>query len=218
MLLAIDTATAFAGLALFSPDGVWAEDSWYAARNHSVTLMPRLHQMLATIKVKVSDLDAIVVSLGPGSYTGVRVAAAIAKGLALPHQTPVVGIPTLDVTAYPFRHNLDPVIAVAEAGRKRVLAARYAHTEPGWQQTVPPATFTIEELAASFSDRVLITGELRAEDLAYFQAMSVKNIQVAPAFERVRRPSVLAHLGWLKLSTMDISKLDPLEPIYLNAP
>lgn len=215
MLLAIDTATAFAGLALYSPDVVWAEESWYAARNHSVTLTPRLNQMLTTIKVKVSDLEAIVVSLGPGSYTGVRVAAAIAKGLALPHQIPIIGVPTLDVTAYPFRHNSSPVVAVAEAGRKRVLAAHYAQTTQGWRQTVSPATYTIEELANSFTKTVLITGELKTEDLAYLQA---KDIQVAAAFERVRRPSILAHLGQLKLDTMDPSQFVPIEPIYLSDP
>ena len=218
MLLAIDTATEFAGLALYSPEAIWAEDVWYAARNHSVTLMPRLHRMLVTVNVKIADLEAVVVSLGPGSYTGVRVAAAIAKGLALPFQLPVIGIPTLDVTAYPFRHHPNLVVVVAQAGRKRILSAQYGQTEAGWQQLVPPAIFTIADLVASLDKEILLTGELRPEELKFVQEIQGKSIQIADVCDRVRRPSILAHLGHQKFAEAEGGHLSQVEPIYLNDP
>ncbi|MEM7028826.1 MAG: tRNA (adenosine(37)-N6)-threonylcarbamoyltransferase complex dimerization subunit type 1 TsaB [Chloroflexota bacterium] len=218
MLLAIDTATDFAGLALYDRNCVWDEEVWFAARNHTVTLMPRLNTMLASVRCDIADLEAIVVSLGPGSYTGVRIAVSVAKGLALPHGLPVVGIPTLDVTAYPHRTQSRPVIAVAQAGRKRLLAAPYLQQDEGWAQIHPPAIYTIEELVASLSDPVLMTGELRAEDIAYIEQREPTNIDLLLPFDRVRRPSILAHLGKLKLDNSDNHTLDQLEPIYLNEP
>ncbi len=96
MLLAIYTATDFAGLALYDEDTLWAEEIWPAARNHTVEVMPRLRRMLQKAKITLSELEGIAVSVGPGSFTGVRIAIAMAKGLALPHNLSVIGY---DVTS-----------------------------------------------------------------------------------------------------------------------
>ena len=84
MLLAIDTATHYAGLALYGEGQVWAEENWRSAMTHSVELMPRIRRMLSTQQVAVEALAGIAVSLGPGSFTGLRIGLAAAKGLALP--------------------------------------------------------------------------------------------------------------------------------------
>ena len=108
MILAIDTATQYAGLALYNQDGIYTEESWYAGRNHTVELMPRIIRILKLANLKVAALTALAVSLGPGSFTGLRIGLATAKGLALPHKLPVVGVPTLDIVAYPFQDRTLP--------------------------------------------------------------------------------------------------------------
>ena len=102
MLLGIDTATHFAGLALYDQGQVWAEEIWYSAMTHTVELMPRVQRMLNTYRVTVEALTGIGVSLGPGSFTGLRIGLAAAKGMALPYRLPLIGISALDVLAYPF--------------------------------------------------------------------------------------------------------------------
>lgn len=85
MLLAIDTATRMAGLALYDEVRglVLGEEAWYAAYKHTVELMPRLVRLLDGQGVQPTDLTGIAVSLGPGSYTGLRIGLSVAKGLAL---------------------------------------------------------------------------------------------------------------------------------------
>ena len=147
MILAIDTATAFCGLALWGDGQLWAEESWHSHLTHSVELMPRVQRMLITHQVAVRGLTGIAVSLGPGSFTGLRTGLAAAKGLALPYQLPLVGIATLDAVAYPFQSRPEPVWAVIQAGRGRIGVACYQWVEGVWAQVVPPTLTTSEGLS-----------------------------------------------------------------------
>ncbi len=99
LLLAIDTATRFAGLALYDGEIVRAEKYWLSQNNHSVELMPALVDMLAQQGFAPGDLAAVGVTIGPGSFTGLRIGLSVAKGLALAHNLVVLGVPTLDVQA-----------------------------------------------------------------------------------------------------------------------
>lgn len=218
MFLAIDTATEFAGLALYDEDTLWAEEIWHAARNHTVELMPRLNRMLQKANLKVSQLEGIIVSIGPGSYTGVRIGVAVTKGLALPYNLSVIGVPTLDIAAYPHRDQDLPVVAVAQAGRKRILVAHYDWVDVVWRQTIPPALTTVPQLAQSLTNPVLVTGELDAEAAAYLAKETKGSLKVVSPLYRVRRPGALAELGAIKLANAEPDDLDGLVPMYLNEP
>ncbi|MBN1935406.1 MAG: tRNA (adenosine(37)-N6)-threonylcarbamoyltransferase complex dimerization subunit type 1 TsaB [Anaerolineae bacterium] len=99
LLLAIDTATHFAGLALYDGDIVRAEQYWLSQNNHSVELMPALVDMLAQQGFAPRDLSAVGVTIGPGSFTGLRIGLSVAKGLAMANKLIILGVPTLDVQA-----------------------------------------------------------------------------------------------------------------------
>ena len=120
MILAIDTATNLASLALYDQNSrqVLSEESWHSVNNHTVELMPRLVRMLDQQGISVSDLDGVVVSLGPGSFTGLRIGIGLAKGLVLSKASveedqdggvPLVGVPTLDVVARPHMEQRLPI-------------------------------------------------------------------------------------------------------------
>lgn len=218
MLLAIDTATEFAGLALYDEDTLWAEEIWHAARNHTVELMPRLNRMLQKANLKVSELEGLAVSIGPGSYTGVRIGVAVAKGLALPYNLSVIGVPTLDIAAYPHRDQDLPVVAVAQAGRRRILVAYYDRIDTVWRQVIPPALTSVPQLAQSMTKPVLVTGELDAKAATYLTKEAKDSLKVASPLYRVRRPGALAELGAIKLANAEQDDLDSLVPIYLNEP
>lgn len=216
MILAIDTATAYAGLALYSPDGVLAEEIWHSGRNHTVEVMPRLARMLQVAGVTVPALTALAVSLGPGSFTGVRIGLAVAKGLALPYKLSVVGVPTLDIAAYPFRSSDLPVWAVALAGRGRILAACYGQVDGAWSPLGEPSLTTIADLAAKIDQPALCTGEIDHQAVQVLQRDF--KARVVPPADRLRRPSYLAEIAAARLAAGLQDDPDALAPIYLSTP
>jgi tRNA threonylcarbamoyladenosine biosynthesis protein TsaB len=216
MILAIDTATQHAGLALYSPDGLQAEESWYSGHNHTVELMPRLARMLKSARLNVPDLSALAVSIGPGSFTGLRIGLAVAKGMALPHKLPVIGIPTLEITAYPFRKQPLPVWAIAQAGRSRILAACYSHKDDELQQLAEPFITTVEALAQRIEQPALCAGEIDAQAAKILRQSSNAKAQIVSPADRLRRPGYLAELAVRRLEDNAQDDPDALVPLYVT--
>lgn len=216
MILAIDTATQYAGLALYNADGIFSEEAWFSGRKHTVELMPRIDRILNLADLSVADLSALAVSLGPGSFTGLRIGLAAAKGMALPHKLPVIGVPTLDIVAYPFRASKAPVWAIAQAGRGRILAACYGKVEGQWQVTTDPYITNFDDLAKQIDKPSLCTGEINNEAERILRHGSKARV-VSPA-TRVRRAGYLAEIATARLDAGDQDDPDVLEPIYLSTP
>ena len=116
MILAIDTATRWTGLALYDGTAVIAEHGWHGINNQTVELAPSIENILERGKIDAGDLRGIAVAIGPGSYTGLRVGLAVAKGMALAYHIPLVGVPTLDIVAAGFG-KLNGRLLVAVEGR-----------------------------------------------------------------------------------------------------
>ena len=122
MILAIDTATETASVALARPDGeIVAELTWRAGRNHTMHLHPTLRHLMMLAAIEPKDLTGIVATRGPGSFTGIRIGLATAKGLAQGLDVPIVGVPTLAVAAFGAIHLGQTVWSVVGAGRGTVL-------------------------------------------------------------------------------------------------
>ncbi len=216
MILAIDTATQYAGLALYDQNGVFAEENWFSGRNHTVELMPRVARMLALARLEAGQLTALAVALGPGSFTGLRIGLAVAKGMALPYKLPVVGVPTLEIVSRPFSRGKFPVWAVAQAGRGRIFAACYSRHEQQWQPVVAPYLTTFAELAGQITEPALCTGEIDQEAEQLLQRES--KAQVVSAAIRPRRAAFLAEIAAERLAAGEQDDPDALVPIYLTQP
>jgi tRNA threonylcarbamoyladenosine biosynthesis protein TsaB len=217
MILAIDTATLYAGLALYNQDGVHAEETWHAGRNHTVELTPRLARMLQSARLKVTDLSALAVSIGPGSFTGLRIGLAVAKGLALPHKLPVIGVPTLEIVAYPFREQTLPIWPIVQAGRGRILAACYTLKKKEWQLLVEPHLTTFEALVEQMTQPALCTGEIEAEAAKFLQQNPNAKITVVSPAARLRRAGYLAEIARARLEAGAQDDPDALVPLYVSS-
>jgi tRNA threonylcarbamoyladenosine biosynthesis protein TsaB len=218
MILAIDTATQYASLALYHQDGIYAEETWFAGRNHTTEVAPRITRMIKLADLKVADLTALAVSLGPGSFTGVRIGLAIAKGLALPHKLPVIGVSTLEMAAYPWRANALPVWAVVQAGRGRIIAACYSEVDSHWQLLVEPHLTTFESLAQQINKPALCTGEIDDQAAQILERDSHQKAGVVSPATRLRRAGYLAEIAVQRLEAGDQDDPDALVPIYLSSP
>jgi tRNA threonylcarbamoyladenosine biosynthesis protein TsaB len=219
LLLALDSATRFAGIALYSGSrGLVAEYNWYAGIQHTVTLLPRVSEILAQHHIPVAELAAVAVALGPGSFTGLRVALATAKGLALAQELPLLGIPTLDVTAYPHLGQPLPVVAVVQAGRGRVCWARY---RPGGSHNRPESAYRVSDvdaLAAATDGPALFAGEITAPDRAALAARLGDRVRFAPPALALRRAGCLAEIAWARFTAGERDDLEMLAPLYLQEP
>ncbi len=218
MILAIDTATRWTALALYNGTAVLSEQGWYGRNTQTIELAPAIATLLQRAEITPADLDAIAVSLGPGSYTGLRVGLGVAKGLALANQTPLIGVPTLDIVAAAFQPLDHPLLAVAEAGRNRVCAARYEwRGRSGWQSEAEPVIVTWDELLAVQEGPLTIAGEINPDAMRQIRT-SGKKLQLAPVASWPRRAGFLAEIGWRRLRKGQTDDPAALVPIYLREP
>lgn len=220
MLLAIDTATRMAGLALYDHESGWilGEETWYSVNNHTVELMPRLVHLMEQQGISPAELSGLAVSLGPGSFTGLRIGLGVAKGLALARKLPLAGIPTLDVIAQPHMSQQLPIWALLEAGRGRFCVGQYACRNEQWYQRGAYQLTTIEALCDQINEPALVCGDVRALELEMIRQKLGQAITVASPAASLRRAGYLAELAWQRLARGDADDAATLSPIYLNSP
>jgi tRNA threonylcarbamoyladenosine biosynthesis protein TsaB len=212
LLLAVDTSTRVASAALYDGVRVRAEESWESPRRHTVELAPRVVQMLHG---QVSDLAGLAVATGPGSFTSLRIGMALAKGLALARGVPLVGIPTLDVSAYAVRRHRGTLYATLHAGRGRICLAPYRWRRGRWRRSDNMTISTWKKLADAAEGDAVFCGEIDAQGLAVLKNRAAKTI-IPSAAQRLRRAGYLAELGWQRLARGEQDDPATLQPIYLH--
>jgi tRNA threonylcarbamoyladenosine biosynthesis protein TsaB len=159
--LAIDTATDVASVAVGSGEHVAAVRSVRGARQQSAQIVSLIQQVLAVAQVRVEQLTGIIVGDGPGSFTGLRIGWAAAKGIAHERELPLVAIPSLLGAAH-AAHGVTagPVVACFDALRGQVFGAMYEFAARRVETLVPPGLFTVAELARAAPARpVLALGD-----------------------------------------------------------
>ena len=225
MLLAIDTATQIMSIALHDGEALHAECTLTAGRQHSALLATLIKQIMAQSSLPTDDLTALAVSVGPGSYTGLRIGVALAKGMAAVNDLPLVPVTTLEtiVATQQNRHRDQLLIATVPAGRKRAIWAEYQHDGSSWAERRAPQISSWDELLAACATPCLITGEVSGAGLRAIHATrnSGRPIQIAPAAERLRRAGFLAEIAWRRLRETSADRPFPADlvmPIYLKTP
>lgn len=216
-LLAIDTSTAMAGLALYGPAGVLGEVAWAAGRTQTPGLLREIDRLCAHVGLRPGDLGAVAAATGPGSFNGLRVGLGTAKGLAFALDLPLIGVPTLDATAYPHGDAGCPVRAVVAAGRGRYVSALYRWREGTLRRSGDYANTTLAELAGLIAEPTLVCGELPPDAVAEWGAAQPLARLVPPALQ-VRRAGCLAEIAWSRHRRGEADDPDALEPVYLHAP
>jgi tRNA threonylcarbamoyladenosine biosynthesis protein TsaB len=203
------------GVALHNGSQVLAESIWTGGRYHTVELAPEAAMMLRRAGETPETLTAIAVALGPGSYTGLRIGLAFAKGLALAHNLPLVGIPTLDILARSQPRRQEPMLAVIQAGRGRIAGVWYKWGRRGWKAQGEAESFTWVELLKRLEEKTFICGEIDAEGR---ETLSEEpHIELAPPAQCIRRPGFLAELAWEEMRSGKASDPAAVTPIYLES-
>src|SRR5437879_2494543 len=155
LLLALDTSTSTASVALFDGQRVLSETTWLAGREHSTRLLLEVKAAFERIGREPTELTGLAVARGPGSFTGVRVALSVAKGVAAGLRIPIWGVSSLDVLAHAAGQVDVPVRALLEAGRGRYATGLYRNG----RDTQEARLATLDQLEALIEEPTLLIGE-----------------------------------------------------------
>ena len=162
-LLAIDTATQSISIALHDGQQMLAEQTWISENHHTVELAPAVRALLINAHLTAADLSGLAVSIGPGSYTGLRIGVALAKGIATAQRIPLVGVSTLDILAAEQPQTHGALILVLQAGRGRVVTARYHWRKGQWKPRGEAQNMDWETLINSIDGAATLSGEISPE-------------------------------------------------------
>jgi tRNA threonylcarbamoyladenosine biosynthesis protein TsaB len=159
IVLGIETATARLSAALAGPDGVMAAYVAPEDRRHTEQLAPAIEDLCRISGIRLSDLAAVTVDVGPGLFTGLRVGIATAAALASALDIPAVGMTSTDVLAEPHHRRGRSVVAVVDVRRGELAWARYG--PDGGTPEIGPALITAEELITRLTGtgEVLVVGD-----------------------------------------------------------
>jgi tRNA threonylcarbamoyladenosine biosynthesis protein TsaB len=224
MLLAIDTATRTLGLALHDGETLVAEQNWRIGNNHNRLLAPTIQELLAVCEVPIDALSAIAVAAGPGSYTGLRIGVALAKGMAGAKNLPLIGVNTLDIIAagQSFVNARHRLICILPAGRGRIVAGEYKVKKGHWEADTSPIISSWESLLGGIDGAYYVAGEIDETGIAAIRAAQEAGaaLLLIDAAQRTRRAGVLAEEAWRRYHAGKEDDFLPakLAPIYIHEP
>jgi tRNA threonylcarbamoyladenosine biosynthesis protein TsaB len=214
MWLALDTATDQASVALGQPGaGSRAvEENLAGARRHAGGLLPLIQQVLVRVGVALDDLRGIVLSDGPGSFTGLRVGVSVAKALAQARGLPLWAAPSLLVRATGVAQPGSLVLALSNALRGEVYAAAYRFGPTAIAAELLPSVRRAEDLAASGLKPDIVVGDAPAAALALLEEWTGKPAIGPPA--GAPHAARLLDLVGRQGGALEVERVAEWEPAY----
>ena len=146
-ILALDSSGLVASVAVMEDDNMLAEYTMNYKKTHSQTLLPMLDEMAKMIELDLNTVDAIAVAGGPGSFTGLRIGSATAKGLGLALKKPLISIPTVDGLAYNLCGTDKIVCPLMDARRNQVYTGIYEFEGNELKVLEPQMAVDVKEIA-----------------------------------------------------------------------
>ena len=134
LILGIESATHQVGVAIGGHEGVLAAAHTSRGRRHAELLTPTIDFVRRSARVEMDEISCIAVDLGPGLFTGLRVGVAAAKAMAQALRVPMIGVPSLDLLAFPVRHTSRLIVAAIDARRGELFYAFYRQVPGGVQR------------------------------------------------------------------------------------
>jgi tRNA threonylcarbamoyladenosine biosynthesis protein TsaB len=216
-ILGIDTATPYLALGIVENQEVLSELRFNAGQTHAQILLPNIDRVLKEASLKLEELDGIAISIGPGSFTGLRIGLATAKGLCFALSKPLISVPTLDGLVYSQKSPSYALVPILDAKKNEVYSAVY-HSRDGRIMRVSDYWVTsIEKLVAKIPEEVIFLGlglEVFKENLSKLCGEKAHFLE-----EERNLPSgtAIAFLGLEKFKRSEFEDLDKVEPLYLRS-
>jgi len=222
-MLAVDSATPVAGVALLQDGIILKEEFTNFKKTHSETMMPAVDRVLRECECSLTDLDALAVTVGPGSFTGLRIGLAMVKGLALATHLPVVGLNTLEVIAHNLYHTDALVCPLLNARKGEVYCGFYQVDDRprmlAEMRACAPEEF-IEQARSLMQEQgfpqTVLLGDGYLPYAETFQEGLGEQLMVAPAHLMLPRAAALAHLAADLANRGEYVDIINLCPVYIR--
>ncbi len=235
LILAVETSGRLGSVALAEGDKLLAESCFSGPMRHSAEIFPAMTELLGRFDKKPDQIEQVYISIGPGSFTGLRIAVTFAKTMALANGTKIVAVDTLDVitanvidfaptSSFPQLNTQnstlktdDRLAVILDAKRGQFFIAVYEKAaDQSWNKIFPDSLMTAEEFLTRFTDRPII---LAGEGLVFYKdKFNNKNVRVLD--EKFWNPSAanIHKLGHLKAQKGEFSDPLTLTPNYIRGP
>lgn len=218
-ILALDSSGLVASVALVEDDNMLGEYTVNYKKTHSQTLLPMLDEIVKMTELDLESLDAIAVAAGPGSFTGLRIGSATAKGLGLALKKTLVAVPTVDALAYNLYDAQGLICPIMDARRSQVYTGIYRFKEHDLvtekEQWAAPITELLEELNKR-QEQVTFLGD----GVPVFRDVIAEKLHVpysfAPAHVNKQRAGAVAALGMKYFKEGKIQTAMEHNPEYLR--
>ena len=210
-LLAIDTSTDYLSVAVMDGERTLARVHRKAPRSHSSLLMPAIDAALKKAKTPLKRLDGFCISIGPGSFTGLRIGVATVKGLAFALKKPVVAVPTMDAIAVNAKKHKGVLCAVLDARKGKVYGRLYRSDGESVKALSKNLLMPLAELLKKLEKygSVSFLGDFAEHAAAMLPGTSIATAAWHP------RPDVIGRLGLAYYRKKKFVSVEDLEPLYL---
>lgn len=223
LILGIESASLTASAALLLDDTVIAEYTTNFKKTHSQTILPMVDEILRMTGKEMREVSAIAVSEGPGSFTGLRIGASLAKGLAFPDSLPIIPVPTLDAIAYGAFGQNSVLCPLMDARRSEVYSGLYSFEgenfiihEPAVARPITDQVRAAEALAEKLGKPVMYLGDGLPVFADEIRKIASVPYLFAPAHLRCQHAGAVASLGARLYLSGRKESCYTFEPVYLR--
>ena len=218
-ILAIDSSGMVASAAVVEEEKVLAEFTVNNKKTHSQTLLPMIETLQKTLELPVQEIDAVAVAKGPGSFTGLRIGSATAKGIALAVGCPVVEVSTLEAMAYQLCGTDAVICPMMDARRSQVYTALFEYRESSFCRLTEDAALPVDAVIAQLNEKgrkALLLGDgVPVYEDKIRESLRV-SCQFVPAFASRQRAAALGILALEYARSGRLTDPDLHRPAYLR--
>ena len=217
MILAINTTVNQFSLALMTTEGeVQAELLIASGKGRYAGLMPALQSLFDMAGNSFKDLETIITARGPGSFTGLRVGMALAKGLAHSLKINIIGVSSLEVLAYQAQGDSRLVCPMIDARRNEIYWRIYRREVDTLSPQTSEHVGSVDQLAGQVDETCMFIGNIAPRYSSRLLQLVKPTCQWAPAGENAIRPAVLAQLAWQRFLSGRVDDVKTFVPVYIR--
>jgi tRNA threonylcarbamoyladenosine biosynthesis protein TsaB len=218
LTLAFDTSSKTVAVALLLDNVILYDIIINVDLNHSEVLLPAIDYACLQTRIKVAEVDLFACTIGPGSFTGLRIGASTLKGLMLAAGKPAVGVSSLEALALNADKSSKIICSLMDAGRGQVYAAYFQYNQKGiLEQIGADKVINPADINPDFKQEVFFVGDGAIKYADIIGGTKKKNIFIASEQQQYISASSVAILGIEKFSRNEILDAEIFVPVYLRS-